>query len=270
MKSLFYSIISLSLILMVQACRGTLPQQERTAPPQPLLTTAAPIWQQLTLRREAYHSLKGLAQLRLRTTNGKGTIDNTVVVLENFDAVRLEGIGPFGQPLFLLVSDADRFSFFLPRERRVISGPSSTEQLTEHFGLSVAPKLLPYLLLGDLPFLTLPEAGALIYQAQEQRYFWEGAGPYQAQVYRIWFDPDHLLPVRFELANFSGQTLLHVTYEDFHRLGGFTLPYRITIVQPRTEQRVVWRYTDVELNTRVSPRLFQMRIPPGIERVEVQ
>lgn len=270
MKSLFYSIISLSLIFVVQACRGTLPPQERPAPPQPLLTTAAPIWQRLTLRRKAYQSLKGLAQLRLRMTNGKGTIDNTVVVVEDFDAVRLEGIGPFGQPLFLLVSNGDRFSFFLPRERRVISGPSSTEHLAEHFGLSVAPKVLPYILLGDLPLLTLPEAGALRYQAQEQLYFWEGDGPYQARMYRIWFDPYHLLPARFELADLSGQTILHVTYEDFRRLEGFTLPYRITIVQPLADQRVIWHYTDVELNTEISPRLFRMRIPPGIERVEVQ
>lgn len=269
MKSLCYSVISLSLILLIQACRGTFPPQERPTPPQPLLTTAAPIWQRLTLRRKAYQSLKGLAQLRLRTPDGKGTIDDTAVVVEHFDAVRLEGIGPFGQPIFLLVSDTDRFSFFLPRQRRVISGPSSTEHLAKHFGLPVAPKLLPYLLLGDLPLLTLPEAGALIYHTQEQLYFWEGTGPYQAQRYRIWFDPYHLLPARFELADLSGQTILHVTYEDYHRLEGFTLPYRITIVQPLAEQRVIWHYTDVELNTHVSPGLFRMRIPPGIERVEL-
>jgi hypothetical protein len=270
MKNLCYSVISLGLILVLQACRGTLPPHERPAPPQTLLTTAEPIWQRLIARRAAYQSLKGLAELRLYTTNGKGSIDNTTVVLDDFDAMRLEGIGPFGQPLFLLVATTDRFSFFLPRERRVISGPSSTEQLGEHFGVPVAPKLLPYLLLGDLPLLTLPQAGALRYQAQEQLYFWEGASPHQAQMYRIWFDPYHLLPVRLELADLSGQTLLHVTYEDFRPATEFfTLPHQITIVQPLAEQRVIWHYTDVELNTRVSPGLFHMRIPPGIERVEL-
>jgi hypothetical protein len=47
------------------------------------------------------------------------------------------------------------------------------------------------------------------------------------------------------------------------------LPYRITLIQPETEQQVVWHYSDVQLNAGVAPELFQMRAPPGIEQVEL-
>jgi hypothetical protein len=47
------------------------------------------------------------------------------------------------------------------------------------------------------------------------------------------------------------------------------LPYHITLIQPETEQQVVWHYSDVQLNAGVAPELFQMRAPPGIERVEL-
>jgi outer membrane lipoprotein-sorting protein len=233
-----------------------------------LLSSAAPIWQHLRVRRTTYENLKGLAQLHLHTPQGSGTVNDVVVVLERFDGVRLEGIGPLGQALFLLVSDGHRFSLYFPQERRVISGPTSTQQLL--LGLQVAPKLLPYLLVGDVPLTTLPETGRLSYLGQEEAYLWEGDDPQEPWHYRIWFDPYRLLPVRCELATLAGEIVLQVTYADFRHLDGLTLPYQITLTQPSADREVQWSYSEVQINAGVTSTLFHLRLPPGVERVELE
>lgn len=267
----FHRLLSLSMVLALHSgCGGPLSSRSQLPPPQPIFSSLEPIWQHLVLRRETYQDLKGVARLRLHTATGGGTLDNVAVVLGHFDALRLEGIGPFGQLVFLFVSDGQRFSFYVPQERRVISGPASTQQFIPRFGLAVEPKVLPSLLLGDVPLRTLPKAGTLTYHAADNLYVWEGIDPLRPWQYRIWFDPYRLFPVRFEAAELSGKVVLQVAYEDFRRLEGFLLPYRITITQPLTEQRVIWHYHEVQLNTGVTPALFRLRVPPGVEQVELQ
>lgn len=270
MARLLCSALSVVAVLLLHVgCRGPLDTSSQLSSSS-ILSTAAPFWQHLKVRRATYENLKGLAQLRLRTAQGRGTLDNVVVVLERFRAVRLEGIGPFGQPVFLLVSNDQRFSFYLPQERRVISGSTSTRQFAQLFGLALAPRMLPYVFVGDVPLLTLPEAGALTYLTDDDLYLWEGPDLQELWHYRIWFDPYRFLPVRFDMIASSGEVVLQVTYEDFRRLNGFTLPYRITITQPLVDHRVMWHYSDVQINMGVASALFRMRVPPGVERVELE
>jgi hypothetical protein len=233
------------------------------------LSGVAPIWQHLQVRRTVYANLKGLAQFQIQTARGGGSLDDVAVVLQHFEAIRLEGFGPFGQVVFLLVSDGQRFSFYLPHERRVLSGPVSTPQLVRLFGLRVAPRTLPYVLVGDVPLPTFPDTGRFRYLEADGLYLWEGEVPQEPWWYRIWFDPYRLLPVRFDLTTPADETVLQVTYEDFRRIGGITMPYRITLVQPDVARRVIWHYREVRINTDVAPALFHLRLPPGIERVEL-
>lgn len=265
-----YSALSLLLLLLLSGgCQGQFASRGQPSEPRPGFSTTAPIWQHLERRRLAYRNLKGLAQVRLRLSTGKGVFDNTVVVLDRFERVRLEGFGPFGQLVFLLVSDEQRFALYLPHERHMITGPASPQQFARFFGLAVAPEVLPYLLVGDVPFAAWPEAAALTYIPAQGLYFWQGPVPPQTGSYRVWVDAERLLPVRLERLDAANHVELEVTYENFSALGGFVLPYRITLRQPATAQQVVWDYDEVQLNVGVASELFRIRVPPGTERVEL-
>ena len=255
------------VVFFLAGCQGAWPSR-RPAPP-PRLSTTEPIWQHLQGRRRSYTNLKGLAQLQLRLPNGGGTLDNTVVALDRFEHIRLEGIGPFGQPLFLLIAADQRFSLYLPQERRVLEGPATSEPLVRLFGFAVEPQVLPHILVGDLPFQSWPPPGPLRYLDDSRLYFWEGQEPPQSRRYRVWIDPYRLLPVRFDIVEAAGRVVLEVRYEDFRQFEGLTLPYHITMTQPDTERRAVWDYREVQLNEGVSPALFELRVPPGTERVEL-
>ncbi len=263
-----YAILLLSVFtLLVGGCRGA--RQPTAERPRRLHATTEPIWQSLALRRQTYRTLKGLAELRLKAPRGGGTLDNTVFVLDRFVNVRLEGIGPFGQPLFLYTFAEQRFALYVPRQQRVYTGGSTPEPLIRLIGLAIEPGLLPYVLMGDIPLTTWPAAAPLTYLVEDDLYYWEGLAPPSSWHYRVWLDPVRLLPVRLELAEPPEQTRLQVAYDDFQQLDGLTLPYRMTMTEPQTQQQVIWTYTEVELNAEVAANLFQMRVPPGTKRVEL-
>jgi len=255
------------LMLLLGGCQGL--KTPGAASPAHRLTTTEPVWRHLQLRRRAYQTLRGLAELHLKAPRGGGTLDHTAFVLDGFTKVRLEGIGPFGQPLFLYTFAESHFALYLPQQQRVYTGGATPEPFVRLMGLALEPSLLSYVLIGDMPLTRWPESAPLTYLASEDLYYWEGAAPLSTWFYRVWLDPYSLLPVRLELATPEQETQLKVTYDNFQQLNGFTLPYRIAMTQPQSQQHVIWTYTDVELNAEVAASLFQMRVPPGTERIEL-
>jgi len=135
MARLVCGVLSLSTLLLGLAGCHSLsnPWQELPPPPTPL-SSAAPVWEHLATRRQALDNLKGLARVRLRVSTRSATLDDVVVVLKGVEAIRMEGIGPVGQPLFLLIADAQQLSFYAPQEGRLLSGAASAENLFRLFG----------------------------------------------------------------------------------------------------------------------------------------
>ena len=234
-------------------------------PPLPASVPAEPFWKQLAQHRSALENLKGLAQVQARTDRGSVALDDVVVVVRHAEALRLEGIGPFGQPLFLFITDGEWLALHMIRNNRLVVGPASARNLERLFGIAVAPQSLLRVLLGDIPLNPLPTSGDLAYRKDERLYFWESTQPDSDPIYRVWFDPQALHPVRFEMADAAGSIVMRVNYGDFQRQGDVLLPTRIDVVEPETQRQAVWRYTDVELNTEVSADLFRVQPPAQTE-----
>src|SRR5256885_1206648 len=233
MVRLVRDTVSLGTVLLwVAGCHSMANPWQDLSPPAALLASAEPVWERVAARRQALNSLKGLAHVDLRAGIRHASLDDMVVVLQRFEAIRLEGIGPVGQPLFLLIADAHQLSLYTPQEGRLLTGAASADNLMRLFGIALTPTALEYILMGDVPLVTLPTAGTFAYRARENLYLWKGQVPSQPQSYRIWFEPYDLQPVRFEMEDAGGQLVLQVWYEDFQRLNGFMMPYRITVVQP--------------------------------------
>ncbi|MCZ6875242.1 MAG: DUF4292 domain-containing protein [bacterium] len=259
----------LLLALLLTGCPTPHGPWQTLPPPATILSTAEPVWQRLAARRHLFRNLKGLAQVRFESPEQRLTIRDMVVVLQGFDALRLEGIGPLGQPLFLMVARDTRFSLYMPRQARLISGTASAENLSRLFGLAVSPAVLRYVLIGDVPVAPFPTTGEFRYLPDHNLYVWAGHVPKHLHDYRIWFEPYGLNPVRFEIVQPPENVLLRVQYGDFRRLHNMTVPYRITIAQPLTEHRVVWHYREVQLNVEAPSSLFRVTVPVGTERIEL-
>lgn len=251
-------------------CRTMLGPGDDQQPPALLLTAAEPLWQSLAARRDRFRDLKGLARVRITTAERSVALENVVVILRGLEAMRLEGLGPAGQPLFLLITRDKRFWFYTPQEDRLISGTATARNLSRLFEMSIAPATLQRVLVGDVPLARLPETGNLRYLSGRNLYLWEGQPAGYAQEYRIWFDAWSWQPVHVDITQPFGDVVLDVRYDDFQALDEIRLPHRITIDHPGAEQYVSWQYTDVQLNTGVSPTLFHMRVPAGTEWIELE
>ena len=234
-------------------------------PPLPVSVPAEPFWKHLAERRSALENLKGLARVHARTDKRSVALEDVVVVVRHARALRLEGIGPFGQPLFLFVTDGEWLALHMIRDNRLVVGPASARNLERLFGLAVAPQSLLRLLLGDIPLNPLPANGDLAYREDERLYVWESTQPGPNPNYRVWFDPQGLHAVRFEMEDAAGTVVIRVNYGDFQRHGDVLLPTRIDVVEPETQRQAVWHYTDVQLNTEVSADLFRVQPPPQTE-----
>ena len=177
MVRLSSGVLSLcGVLLLVVGCRGAF-SPGASLPPvcTASLPTAESLWQHLALRRQTFQNLKGLAQAQFYSPTHNLGVDSVVVVLQRFEAMRLEGIGSLGQPLFLLVSDGQRFSYYAPQDARLISGAASAHNMERVFGITLAPNALHAMLIGDIPLATLPVGGKMAYLPQSNRYLWEGA-----------------------------------------------------------------------------------------------
>jgi hypothetical protein len=258
------------VLLVLAGCRSMPNPWQGLPPPATVLTGAEPVWEHLVARRQAFENLKGLAHVQLHVDIRHATLDEAVVVLQRFEAIRLEGIGPVGQPLFLLIADPHQLSLYAPQEGRLLTGTASADNLMRLFGIALTPTALQYVLMGDVPLVTLPTGGEFAYRVRDNLYLWQGKVPEQSQSYRIWFEPYDLSPVRFEMDDRGGQLVLRVWYEEFRRVNGMMVPYRLTVEQPVNGRRVVWQYQDVQLNTTVPPVLFRMRVPVGTARLAIE
>ena len=255
--------------LLLAGCASQQGSWTHRPPPSTILSSAQPAWRHLAARRRVFQNLKGLARVRFESPEQEMSIGNVVAVLRGTEALRLEGIGPLGQPLFLMVAHDMRLLLYMPRQARLISGTASAENVSRLFGLAVAPEVLRYVLVGDVPLAQLPSAGEFKYLSADNLYFWSGRDSDHLYDYRIWFDPHRLDPVRFEMAQAPLGVVLRVQYGDFQRLRQITVPYLITIEQPVVEHRVVWRYRDMQLNAEVPASLFHIVPPAGTERIEL-
>ena len=267
MGRLSRNVISLAACLFLLSGCGIqrLFSPAKPPPPMPASVPADLFWKRLADRRNTLADLRGLAQVQVRTDRRRVALDDVVVVIRQAEALRLEGIGPFGQPLFLFVTDGEWLALHRIRDNRLIVGTASTRNLERLFGLAVAPQSLLRTLLGDIPLSPLPTGGDLAYREDERLYLWESTQPGADANYRVWFDPHGLQLVRFEMEDTAGSVVMRVNYGDFQQYGEVLLPTRIDVVEPATQRQAIWQYKDVQLNTDVPADLFRVEPPPQTE-----
>ena len=102
------------------------------------------------------------ADLALSGRAGRQKIRGHVLAGFAPGALRLEGVAPFGGPVFILVADAGGGTLLLPRDRRVLQSASPAEILQALVGVRLSPDDLLAALTGCVKAGATP-AGARAY-----------------------------------------------------------------------------------------------------------
>jgi outer membrane biogenesis lipoprotein LolB len=187
------------------------------------------------------------AELALSGHAGDQSLRGRVIAgLERGGAVRLEGVAPFGAPLFILAARQEAATLLLPRDRRVLRDASVAEVLERLTGLPLAADELREALTGCLGAgesgqgrawsggwrgVTLTDGRTVLIRSRDgvPRVVAADAGGWRAD-YGEWLND---LPRRVRLRSTDGRVDL------------------------------VARLQQVEVNTAIAPEAFAITIPDG-------
>lgn len=149
-------ILLSSVVLLACACAARVPPRPAGG------TTPDPTAiQQFTTATQACRGFRSfLGELSLSGRAGGERIRGRVHAgLERGAAVRLEGVAPFGAPIFILAGRNDRATLLLPRDRRVLKDTAVAAVLERLTGLALGADDLRLILSGCLVENVTPTDG---------------------------------------------------------------------------------------------------------------
>ena len=178
------------------------------------------------------------------TTKLRGRIDGGFAAPAR---LRLEGIAPFGRPVFILVADGPRATLVLPRDDRVLSDAPPDRIVEALAGVAIDPDTLRTVVAG---------CGLAIAAPSEGRGYpngWVAVSSGEATTYLRRADG------RWQMAA-STRGPVTATYADY--ASGRPSTIRIVAASGgRTTADLTLRLSDVETNTTLDPKTFEADLP---------
>jgi outer membrane lipoprotein-sorting protein len=224
------------------------------APKPPLLPTGtgAPFADFASAYTQATASCRGVTTItasmamsgRAAATKLRGRIDG------GFQAparARLEGLAPFGKPVFILVADGNRGTLVLPREDRVLRDTAPDQIVEALAGVRLGPDALRTMVSGCGLSVAEPSGGRAFPNG------WLAISLAEGTVYlRRRADT-------WEVAAATGGPVT-VLYADYAAGRPSTIRVRADS-QGRTSADLTLRLSEVEINTTLDPKTFDVDLP---------
>lgn len=251
-------------ILMVGGCalfREAPPPKER-ALPDPIA-----LLRRLKEEDQRVSGIRGLITLSIKRGLKGRTLDYAVVV-ERPSRFRLEGLDPFGTPLFSLLADGRMVYLYIPSERRLYVGEASDNLLYRWISLPLNMEGLTAILCGKIPFISYASLGGS-YDPTEDLYMLTLTSSSREGEETIWIDPDRMVPLRVSFADGNGP-YLRAFFEDYRMIKGTLVPGRINLEALRTDIKVKISLDDVEVNPSTGKEVFRLDLPEGVRVFPVE
>lgn len=238
---------TLAIALALPACAARTPARPVGSPsPDPAAVTA---FQEATAACRGFRSLT--AELSLSGRAGGERIRGRVIAgLEAGGHVRLEGVAPFGAPIFILAGRAETATLLLPREDRVLKSTPVSAVLERLTGLALGADDLRLMLSGCLADNAAPAEGRS----------WPGG--WQA----VTLAPERVAYLRLQ----QGRAVVvaadygpwRLDYSE--QLTGYPRVVRVRRTGDATTD-VTARVGELEVNTTINPAAFALDIPEDAE-----
>lgn len=236
-------------------------------PGKPSPYTPESRWQQLQNAQRAPVAMKALARIDLTTPSGRYPPFKVAFLLQAPDSFRLESLPLFGPPDFYLSLQNGEMQIFLPQEGKYYVGPPSRKALAAYL-----PFLSPGFGLSDLLVL-LRGAVPLVQNEDVTLNGFQERDVYRLEVYRgeekvqeFWLAAESNELLRASRWD-KGELLYTARFEGYGGLkeaAGF--PAEISVTTGQLEPTTLKiRYKDLQFPRDLSPALFSLEVPPGIE-----
>ncbi len=181
--------------------------------------------------------------------------------------LKLVGINPFGQPLVVLITDGEFFSYALLNESLSYDGRVDSEAFQRFLPTGFDPGTSFYPLTGKL----VPGEVRILATSsdQEKRGAWLELENIQDNIHSlVLFEPERQLIRQYLQFNDDGKVTLEISYGDYSA-GTCSLPGLITITSSDHSGELSIRLRDWQTDTPFSAADFVLELPPGFKRVKV-
>ncbi|MDP3717331.1 MAG: hypothetical protein Q8T13_06140 [Acidobacteriota bacterium] len=238
---------ALATALALTACAARLPTRPAGSPgPDPAALDA---FTTATAACRGFRSMTGELSLSGRAA-GERIRGRVIAGLESGGSVRLEGVAPFGPPVFILAGTAERATLLLPREHRVLPDTAVSAVLERLTGLALSADDLRLMVSGCLADNATPTEGK------------QWPGGWQA----VTLAPDRTAYLRVQ----QGRPVVvaadygpwHVDYSE--HLSGYPRVVRVRRAGDATTD-VTARVGELEVNTTINPLAFTLEVPSDAE-----
>ena len=246
-------LVALATVLALSACAARTPPRPAGTPgPDP---TAIAAFTTATASCRGFRSLTGELSLSGRAA-GERIRGRVIAGLESGGSVRLEGVAPFGPPIFILAGTGERATLLLPRERRVLTNTAVSAVLERLTGLALGADDLRLIVSGCLVDHAAPTEGR------------QWPGGWQA----VTLAPDRVAYLRLQ----QGQPVVvaadygpwHLDYSE--HLSGYPRVLRVRRLRQGVGAQgrdgeattdVTARVGELEINTTINPLAFTLEVP---------
>jgi hypothetical protein len=205
------------------------------------------------------HSLT--ADLALSGSAGRQRFGGHVLAGFAPDALRLEGVAPFGAPLFILAAERGRGTLLLPRDRRVVSSAAPDEILEALVGVKLSPDDLLAAFTGCVKAAATPVSARM----------------YGADWLAVDLDDPKGGATAYLHRNGAGWPIVAAVLEGLQidygsPAGGVPAQIRIRTSDPHQNPQVDLqvRFQSVEINPEIDRAAFSVVVPPGTSPITVQ
>jgi hypothetical protein len=237
-------MVGLAVLASGCAARRFVPPTDPGTP----LGDLTPVQSQVFKACSGVNNLQGELSLSGRAGDervGGGTV---LAGFERPDSMRLEGLPPFGGPVFILVTRGGAATLLLPREDRVVRGARPEEILGRLTGVALAPADLLAILTGCVVPSPRVTAGRLHGNGVASLDLDGGATIYLRRPGSVW------LPVA---ARRDGWLIEYPIMS-----GAFPGAVRLRSDAGQVAVDVTARLANLEANTGLPPEAFEVQVPP--------
>lgn len=195
------------------------------------------------------------------------------ILLRKPDMIRMIGLYPVVRTrAFDMVSNGTDFKLYVPVKNKFIVGKNRLEKPAPNKLENLRPQHIFDALVvgpphgGERPVLENDtdeiHAYYIVHMIEEH-------GGRLVLTRNVWFDRVHLLVVRQEIFDDSGDIVSDDRYEDYDNVHGVAFPKKISVMRPKDEYGVKLTMLKVQLNEPLGDDKFALAQPPGTELLDL-
>ncbi|HUD00243.1 MAG TPA: DUF4292 domain-containing protein [Candidatus Polarisedimenticolaceae bacterium] len=211
-------------------------------------------------RHKQFRSLRALARLDYAGPNGKGNVQEAVLV-QRPDRLRLETLTFLGAVLIVTVNDREIIGYH-SREGIFVRGPRTKENLFRYTQIPLELAEITALLLGLPPV----DTGAPVRQEGPTLIF----SPDGRKQDAVAFEAQTPVPTKWERFNDAGAVELSAQFSDYIATPVGSFPSRIQIEAQLQKRRLEIRYQQPEFNASLPPEIFTQEKPAHAEELRLE